>query len=313
MSLSFEHKTALITGGSSGIGLAVAKKLAASGANVCLLARNPERLESACAEVTAARRHRSQRVDTLQADVSQPDRVIPVIQSYIQAHGVPDILINSAGVAHPGEFRQLNLDVFRWMMDSNYFGTVYATKAVVDAMIARKSGHIVNIASIAGFLGVYGYTAYGASKFAVRGFSDALRAELKPHGVRVSIVFPPDTKTPQLDYENQFKPPVTKALAGHAKAMNPDTVAEDILRGIRRNRYIIIPGIEGRWMFRLSNLLGSLIYPIMDWLVSDARRKLGGLEYEQRQDYETDPYQVGGQQVHELHPHRSQQDYVDRS
>ena len=216
MSLSFLKKTALITGGSSGIGLALARQLAASGANICLLARNATRLESARIEVSGCCIHDDQSVDVLQADVCDPDSVIPRIQDYIKACGSPDILINSAGVAHPGEFADLDLDVFRWMMETNYFGTVYATKAVVDAMITRGSGHIVNISSIAGFLGVYGYTAYGASKFAVRGFSDALRAELKPLGIQVSIVFPPDTETPQLRYENQFKPAVTKALAGSA-------------------------------------------------------------------------------------------------
>jgi 3-dehydrosphinganine reductase len=145
---------------------------------------------------------------------------------------------------------------------------------VVPAMIARGSGHIVNISSIAGFLGVYGYSAYGASKFAVAGFSDVLRAEMKPLGIHVSLVFPPDTKTEQLAYETRFKPAVTKALSGSSGLMEPERVADAILRGVARKRYIITPGSEGRVLYHAHHLLGKLVYPVMDWQVSRARRRL---------------------------------------
>jgi 3-dehydrosphinganine reductase len=142
-------------------------------------------------------------------------------------------------------------------------------------MIKRGSGHIVNISSIAGFLGVYGYTAYGASKYAVRGFSDVLRAEMKPLGIQVSVVFPPDTDTPQLAYENQFKPPETKELAGNAHAVSPEIVAKAILRGVARRQYVIIPGFEGKLYYWLGGLVGTGLYPIMDLMVAQARRHSG--------------------------------------
>ena len=99
-------------------------------------------------------------------------------------------------------------------MDLNYFGTVNMVKALLPAMLERGSGHIVNISSVAAFLGVFGYSAYGASKYAVRGFSDVLRAEVKPLGVRVSVVFPPDMDTPGLANENKTKPFETHEIEG---------------------------------------------------------------------------------------------------
>jgi 3-dehydrosphinganine reductase len=97
-----------------------------------------------------------------------------------------------------------------------------------------------------------------------------LRAEMKPLGVDVSVVFPPDTETEQLAYESQFKPAVTKALSGSAKALSPEKVARSIVEGVARPRYIITPGIEGSLFFRGQNLLGGLVYPLMDHMISRA-------------------------------------------
>ncbi len=142
------------------------------------------------------------------------------------------------------------------------------------------SGRIVNISSTAGFLGVFGYTAYGASKFAVRGYTDALRAELKGRGVEVSIAYPPDTQTPQLEYENQFKPLETKALVGDRDPLSPQTVAQSIVAGVERNRYVIIPNLEGRLFFWLSGALGTALYPVMDYLTGRARRQAAAMRRE---------------------------------
>jgi 3-dehydrosphinganine reductase len=158
-------------------------------------------------------------------------------------------------------------------MEVNFFGTVNVVKAVLPGMMARGSGHIVNISSGAGFIGLFGYAAYGASKYAVRGFSDILRAEMKPHGIHVSVVFPPDTDTPQLAYELPFKPYETKALTGTAKVQSPESVASTVLKGVRRNRYVILPGVDTWLFYHLSNLLGNGVYPVMDMMIADARRK----------------------------------------
>lgn len=273
--MEYRHKTALITGGSSGIGLALAKSLSAMGANVWILARHQETLESALKGIQEAKQSPDQNCGCVVCDVTDENLVSAAIEQVSQAAGVPDLLINSAGVAHPGYVEDLDTKIFRWMMEVNYFGTVYTTKACLPQMLKRGSGHIVNISSIAGFLGVFGYTAYGASKFAVSGFSDVLRAELKPCGIRVSIVFPPDTKTAQLDYENQFKPLETKALAGTTKAMTPEEVADSILKGVSRGKYIILPGMEAKLLYRLSGIVGNAVYPVMDYMIAQSRNGQG--------------------------------------
>lgn len=268
--MSYNGTRALVTGGSSGIGLAVARQLADEGADVSILARDPDKLAEATEEIKAARRSEAQTVDPLSADVSDLEQVQQALAPLIQGGRVPDLLINSAGVAHPGYAEELDLKIFHWMMDVNYFGTVHVTQTLLPAMLARGSGHIVNISSIAGFLGVFGYTAYSGSKFAVRGYSDVLRAEMKRKGIDVSIVFPPDTFTPQLEYENKFKPAETVALDGNVKPVAPESVARAILKGVSKRRYIIAPGFDGKFLYWLSGVLGTATYPVMDFMVSRA-------------------------------------------
>jgi 3-dehydrosphinganine reductase len=273
-------KKALITGGSSGIGLAVARSLAERGAHVWLLARGVDGLNSALESLPC---DEGQHCGMISADVTDWDQVSSAVTQVESEIGVPDLVVNAAGVAHPGYFQDLSVEIFHWMMDVNYYGTVYVCKAVVSGMVARGSGHIVNISSGAAFIGRYGYTAYGATKYAVQGFTDVLRSEMKPLGIDVSIVFPPDTDTPQLTYEEELQPPETKALAGIASLisptwaskstlMSPDEVAESITLQVERGRYMILPGFEIKLLYWLSRILGSGIYPILDWLIARAQR-----------------------------------------
>lgn len=268
--MPFENKVALVTGGSSGIGLATSRRLASRGAHVWLVARDQGKLEAALAQVRAAGASGSHGV--VAADVSDPEQAAVAVAQVCEAVGVPDLVFNCAGAAHPGYFQELDLHIFHWMMDVNYFGAVNITKAVVPAMIVRGSGHIVNFSSIAGFLGVFGYTAYGPAKAAVSGFSDVLRAEMKPLGIRVSVVFPPDCDTPCFAYEKQFNPAETQAISDMGKCMSPEAVAAEIVRGVARGRYIILPGFEGKLLYRLTGLIGGGVYPIMDWIIARARR-----------------------------------------
>ena len=270
----YENKLTLITGGSSGIGLALAKEITARGGNIAILARHADALEQAAAEIATCKVNADQKVYTLPADIVDYEALSAVLTKFKAEAGVPDIVINSAGVAHPGRFTALPLEIFHWMMDVNYFGTVNVLKLLLPEIQERHSGTVVNISSMAGFIGVYGYSAYGASKFAITGFSDVLRSELKPYGVQVSVVFPPDTDTPQLKYESQFKPFITKEVAGSASLMPADTVAKETLDAVAKGKYIILPGSEGKLMFVAQNLLGRGLYPVMDMMVNSAIKKL---------------------------------------
>lgn len=268
-----EHRLALITGGSSGIGLALAKALAKDGYSLCILARDLEKLDQAQKSISALFKEDHQKVDTISCDATDYDDLSKKLKAWTSKAGLPDLVINSAGVTYPGYFQELDIDIFHWLMDVNYFGTLHVIKILIPLMIERGSGTIVNISSQAGFAGVYGYSGYGSSKYAVRGLTDVLRSEMKPRGINFHIVFPPDTETPQLEFEKDLKPPETQAIAGTSSVLTAEKVAEEILQGVQKGKYVIIPGFEGKMLYRLVNLLGNLVYPIIDLLVSNAQKK----------------------------------------
>ena len=178
--MELKDKKAFITGGSSGIGLSLARSLSARGAHVFIGARRAEGLDTALLEMKRVQVSPLQRCGTVQLDVTKPDQVTRAVENLNSELGLPDLVINSAGVVHPGYIQDLDLDVFRWMMEVNYFGTVYTTQAFLKGMIERRSGIIVNIASLTAAQSVFGYGAYGPSKFAVRAYTDTLRIEMKP-------------------------------------------------------------------------------------------------------------------------------------
>jgi 3-dehydrosphinganine reductase len=265
----FAGRLALITGGSSGMGLALARLLALEGASIWILGRRKEALESGLKSLASAG---GQRHGMLEADVTKWEQVQAAARRIKEQAGVPDLLISAAGAARPGYVQELPLEVFHQMMDLNYFGIVNTVMTFLPDMLKRGSGHIVNFSSGAGFLALFGYAAYVPSKFAVRGLSDTLRLELKPLGLRVSVVFPPDTDTPGLQNENKTKP--FETLEGFSSSVLPaESVARAVLHGIKRGQYIILPGAEVSLAYRLTLLLGNAIYPIIDAVLAQARRK----------------------------------------
>jgi len=252
---------ALITGGSSGIGLALARRLSTQGMDITLIARGESRLERALAEVKALQANSGQRFLTLAADVGDKTQATESVNTAIRLMGVPRLLITSAGVARPGYFEELPDGVFEETMRVNYFGTLYVIRAAAAAMRAEKTGRIVLISSAAGLIGIFGYTAYSPTKFALRGLAESLRSELERDGVEVSIVYPPDTRTPQLEEENKTKPEETMLVSSSTATWEPDDVAQVIERGIRARSFAITPGWETTALCRLS----SLINPLLAW------------------------------------------------
>lgn len=271
--MNYANHHVIITGGSSGIGKAVACTLAGMGAHITIIARNREILRQAEVEINAARKETNQKVVALSADVSQRDRIELAISDAVGRSGPCDVLVTSAGMAHPGYFMELPIDIFEETMAVNYFGSLYAIRAVVPEMVRRKKGHLVLISSGAALVGIFGYTPYSPSKFALRGLAESLRGELKPEGVTVSIVYPPDTDTPQLEQENRTKPAETKLMTATAKMWTPEDVARVIVQGMRKKSFAINPGMEMGMLSRFHSLLNPMTHRYFDHLAVKARRQ----------------------------------------
>lgn len=262
---------ALITGGSSGIGFELARQIVRNGTSVSILARRPEKLAEAEKALRPLADAHGARVLTYSVDVSDRKACESACQIASDALGVPDLTILNAGQARPGYFEEMTPDVFETMMAVNYFGVLWCARALAPAMTMRGNGHIVFVASGAALVGLFGYTAYAPSKFAVRGLAESLRGELKPKGVNVSIVYPPDTETPQLEQENRTKPAETKAITASGGVMSAEAVARAILKGIARNRFAIAPGFEMSALERLHSLLAPGLRWHFDRLCKAAR------------------------------------------
>ena len=261
----------VVTGGSSGIGRAFVGQVVGRGAKVSVLALDDADLEAVGDEL----RGRNARFELAAVDVTDRPAVQAAVDRVSAVLGPCDLLLTCAGVAHPGYFEQLDDEIFRQMMEVDYFGTLHAVRAVVPDMIRRRSGSVVGISSAAGLVGVFGYTAYGPAKFAVRGLFEALRAELRPYGIHVGCVCPPDTDTPQLAYENRFKPDETRAISGTIKPFSADQVAASIVRGVERGRFLITPDWQTRLVARTAGLAQEAYFGFFDSRVRSVRRRRG--------------------------------------
>ncbi|MGF6172824.1 SDR family oxidoreductase [Ensifer sp. 4252] len=263
----------IITGGSSGIGLAIASIYASRGARLSLIARSAEILNRARDElISKSATAGNIRIET--ADVAREEEIIAAIHRCEAAFGPCDILVTSAGVVEPGRFEELPSAAFQRQMETNFSGTVHAVRAVYGGMKQRGHGKIMMISSGAGLLGIYGYSAYCASKFALHGLAQALRCEARAHGVGVSICFPPDTQTPQLQRELAFRHPEAAAVMGTVRPWSADAVAHKVVAGIEHGRFEIFFGMT---LFLLGRL-GPAVRPILNWWFDRAiARSSGGV------------------------------------
>ncbi|HYH05764.1 MAG TPA: SDR family NAD(P)-dependent oxidoreductase [Thermoanaerobaculia bacterium] len=250
--MSLQGKTAVITGASSGIGKAAALELARRGANVVLGARRIDQLE----EVAKQCRALGVTAIAVATDVTKRDDCARLIASA----GEVDVLVNNAGFAVFDAIENAKSEDLHAMMETNYFGTVHCTQAVLPRMLARRSGTIVNVASIAGIMGFARMGGYSATKFAVIGFTEALRDEVIASGVRVALVCPGTTDTEFFVKAERGKMPGASRLI---LAVKPERVARAIGDAAENGRYRrILPLLAAIYM-RMKEISPRLAHLLM--------------------------------------------------
>ncbi len=250
-------KAAFVTGGSSGIGLAAARQLVAKGHPVALFARDIAKLEAVRQGILAD--YPEANVAVYPVDVSQRQPLIRAVTQAIQQFGAPGIAIASAGIAIPGLFCEQSLDLHQAQMEVNYFGALHFVHALTGPMTEAGGGKIGLISSGAAFFGIYGYSAYAPSKFALRGLAEVLNVELAPAGIDVTLAYPPDTDTPQLQAEKLTKPLATQAITEGGGLWTADAVARDLLKGMQKGQFVVASGVQMKLLNRLTSLIAPLL------------------------------------------------------
>lgn len=240
MSDFFKNKVVAITGGSDGIGKALIESLLPMGAKVATCARNQDKLYDLQLS------HSTLPLHCVVADVSNYNDCKLFIDSTIKQFGGIDILINNAGISMRSLLKDAELDVFKKVMDINYFGTVYCTKLALQSIIERK-GTIVGVSSIAGYRGLPGRSGYSASKFALNGWMEAIRTELMEDGVNVMWVCPGFTRSNirkaalNKDAQAQGESPINES-----SLMSAPECAQHIINAIEKNKRTIVLTFRGK-------------------------------------------------------------------
>ncbi len=250
----------IVTGASSGIGAATARAFGRGGARVVLAARRLERLQAIAAEIESA----GAGAETLvvAADMSRHDDISRLVEQTHARFGRVDVLVNNAG------FGRLNwlekLDPARDIEAQyavNVLGVVHATRLVLPIMMAQRSGHIINIGSTSGLVATPTYSIYASTKFAVRGFGEALRREVAPWGIKVSTLYPGGVATEFAEHAQIRRK--TQVTTPGWLLLSPEQVAEAVIGLVHRPRAEhVIP-----WAFRLAAALNHWLPGLVDWAV----------------------------------------------
>ncbi len=268
LAFNLEHRTALITGAAGGIGRATAEALARRRCNLALADINPELLAEAATALSAT----SLRVSTHVLDVADAAAVAALPAAVLDAHPGLDLLVNNAGVALGGTFEQVAERDFEWLFGINFWGVVRMTRAFLPLLRAAGEARLVNISSVFGLIAPPGQTAYVASKFAVRGFSESLRHELRGTGVGVTVVHPGGVNTAIA--RNARVPAATSALDAErartsfqaALTLPPEVAGETIIRAVERRRPRVIVGRDAKMAAAIERIVPVSYWKLLERL-----------------------------------------------
>jgi 3-dehydrosphinganine reductase len=254
--------TALVFGGSEGIGLAVAERMSMRGMAVGIVSRNAGKLEAAKERLE---RHASgAEVALAVADATRAPEVDQAVRQLVSTLGAPSLIVNAAGYTLPGYVDDLAASQYLAQYEANCLGVLNVVKAGLPHFRARGRGHFVATASVLGLVGMFGYSAYCASKFALVGLCLSLRAELRAENIAVSVLCPPAVDTPGFARENGIKPAEVLEMERRGGVLRAEDVARKLERALPSKRAIVLPSTgslalawAGRFMPELTNRLLS--------------------------------------------------------
>ncbi len=250
-----QDKWVLITGAASGIGQALAREFTAAGSKIIIAD-----IDEAGMEVTAADlKTRGGEVICIRADMTRPEEVEMLARRALEEAGRVDILVNNAGITVVCEVRHCSIDEWERILATNLRGLILLIHHLLAHLISRGSGHIVNIASMAGLIGIPGLTPYSVTKFGMVGLSEALRVELDGYGIKVTAVCPGFVLTPIIERSpiKGFSPEVRNVP--RLITMSAEQTARLIIRGIRRDRAKVVPATKlSRFLYLLKKIAPGL-------------------------------------------------------
>ncbi len=236
--MDFSGKVVWITGASSGIGAALARALGSRGARVVLSARRADALEAVRASCSRPETHY-----VAPLDLAASGTFADLARHVLDTVGPIDMLVNNGGISQRGSVVETDLSVVRRIMEVNFFGTVALTQAVLPSMLARRTGHIVVVSSLMGKFATPRRSTYAASKHALHGFFDALRAEVWEAGIRVTVVCPGYVRTDISRHAlTAVGTPYARMDPGQERGMPPEACAERILRAVQKGKHEVLIG-----------------------------------------------------------------------
>ena len=256
---------AVVTGAASGIGRALAQQLAAAGSALAIADIDEKGLAETAASLTAKQAPLSTHV----LDVSDEQAVKSFAEDVVARHGRVTLLINNAGVALVGNFEELALDDLRWLMGINFWGTVYGVSYFLPILKQQPRAQIVNLSSVFGLIAPVGQSAYSASKFAVRGFTEAIRHELEGTSVFVSCVHPGGIHTPIAKHArlgaraSQAKHQMAIDYFEKVTPTSPEAAATRILQGVEKREPRILIGRDARQIDVVQRLRPASYWKMM--------------------------------------------------
>lgn len=270
MRIRYSNRWAFIIGGSAGIGLALAKEFLTRKSKVLIIARNEKVLKKTGFQLQS--QFPDSEIRWLAADATDEAELKSHFRQLAVAGIIPYFLLNCAGRALPGYFENITT---QQLEDTFRLNVVTVWNSIQAALPHMKEGggFIINTSSIAGFIGIFGYSDYSVSKFGLIGLSEVLRSELAPQGIHVSVLCPPDTDTPGYQEENKSKPAETLAISANTKLMSAEAVARGTLRELEKGHFLLLINSESKLTWVLKRFLPSLLYKIIQKDVSKIQNK----------------------------------------